>query len=91
LHELVAKVREGNPDVPPAVITVKSDPTAFLIINLGRENTVFVDSCSGELLGGPVSATDEQVALPCPPPGLAPTFWMLSISKRARLASEMTS
>jgi hypothetical protein len=55
LHELVAKVREGNPDSRPAVITVKSDPTAFLIINLGRENTVFVDSCSGELLGGPVS------------------------------------
>ncbi|GEM_PF-1968902 len=62
LHELVAKVREGNPDVPPAVITVKSDPTAFLIINLGHENTVFVDSYSGELLGG-LSATHNLQGL----------------------------
>ena len=29
LDELVAKVREGNPDARPAVITVKSDPSRF--------------------------------------------------------------
>lgn len=42
LDELVAKVRKGNPDARPAVITVKSDPTASVIVNLGRENTVFI-------------------------------------------------
>ena len=29
LDELVVKVREGNPDARPAVITVKSDPYRF--------------------------------------------------------------
>jgi len=52
LDELVAKAREGNPDARPAVITVKSDPTASVIVNLGRENTVFINPYTGELLGG---------------------------------------
>jgi uncharacterized iron-regulated membrane protein/flavodoxin len=56
LDELVAKVRKGNPDARPAVITVKSDPTASVIVNLGRENTVFINPYTGELLGG-LSAT----------------------------------
>ncbi|HEX9271023.1 MAG TPA: PepSY domain-containing protein [Candidatus Binatia bacterium] len=56
LDELVAKVRASNPDAHPAVITVKSDPTASVIVNLGRENTVFINPYTGELLGG-LSAT----------------------------------
>src|SRR4029453_1044300 len=52
LDELVAKVREGNPEARPAVITVKSDPAASVIINLGRENTLFINPYTGELLGG---------------------------------------
>ena len=40
----------------PAVITVKSDPTASVIVNLGRENTVFINPYTGALLGG-LSAT----------------------------------
>ena len=56
LDELVAKVREANPDSRPAFITVKSDPAASVIINLGRENTVFINPYTGELLGG-LSAT----------------------------------
>ena len=56
LDELVAKAREGNPDARPAVITVKSDPAASVIVNLGRENTVFINPYTGELLGG-LSAT----------------------------------
>jgi hypothetical protein len=47
---------EANPEGRPAVITVKSDPAASLIVNLGRENTVFVNPYTGELLGG-LSAT----------------------------------
>jgi uncharacterized iron-regulated membrane protein len=56
LDELVGKVREANPEGRPAFITMKSDPAASVIVNLGRENTVFVNPCTGELLGG-LSAT----------------------------------
>jgi uncharacterized iron-regulated membrane protein/flavodoxin len=50
--ELLAKVRETNPDSRPAAIIVKSDPAASVAVNLGRENTVFVNPYSGEILGG---------------------------------------
>jgi uncharacterized iron-regulated membrane protein len=56
LDELVAKVREANPDARPAFITIKSDLAASVIVNLGRENTVFINPYTGELLGG-LSAT----------------------------------
>ena len=56
LDELVGKVREANPEGRPAFITMKSDPAASVIVNLGRENTVFVHPYTGELLGG-LSAT----------------------------------
>jgi uncharacterized iron-regulated membrane protein/flavodoxin len=56
LDELVGKVREVNPEGRPAFITIKSDPAASVIVNLGRENTVFVNPYTGELLGG-LSAT----------------------------------
>ena len=52
LDELVGKVHKGNPEARPAVITVKSDPAASVIINLGRENTVFINPYTGDLLGG---------------------------------------
>jgi uncharacterized iron-regulated membrane protein/flavodoxin len=52
LDDLVAKVRAANPEGHPAAITVKSDPAASVIVNLGRENTVFIDPYTGELLGG---------------------------------------
>ena len=56
LDDLVARVRDANPEGRPAAITVKSDPAASVIVNLGRENTVFVNPYTGELLGG-LSAT----------------------------------
>jgi uncharacterized iron-regulated membrane protein len=56
LDDLVAKVIAGNPESRPAAITVKSDPTASVIVNLGRENTIFVNPYTGDLLGG-LSAT----------------------------------
>ena len=52
LNELVGKVREANSEGRPAFITMKSDPAASVIVNLGRENTVFVNPYTGELLGG---------------------------------------
>jgi uncharacterized iron-regulated membrane protein len=50
LDELVEKVREANPDSRPAFITVKSDSAASVVVNLGRENTVFINPYTGELL-----------------------------------------
>jgi len=43
LDDLVAKVRAANPEGRPAAITVKSDPAASVIVNLGREKTIFVN------------------------------------------------
>jgi len=56
--ELIAKVRAANPDARPAVIMVKSDPTASVAVNLGRDNTIFVNPYNGEILGGQ-SATHD--------------------------------
>ena len=50
--ELIAKVRAANPKARPAMIIVKADPTASVAVNLGRENTVFVNPYNGKLLGG---------------------------------------
>ena len=50
--ELIAKVRAANPDARPAVIMVKSDPTASVAVNLGRDNTVFINPYNGQILGG---------------------------------------
>jgi uncharacterized iron-regulated membrane protein/flavodoxin len=56
--ELLANVRKANPEARLAMIMVKSDPAASVSVNLGRENTVFVNPYSGELLGG-LSATHD--------------------------------
>ena len=50
--ELIAKVRAANPEARPAMIMVKSDPTASVTVNLGRDNTVFINPYDGQLLGG---------------------------------------
>src|SRR5262245_24853432 len=52
LDTLLTKVRNAQPDGRPAMIMVKSDPTASIALNLGRENTVFVNPYNGDLLGG---------------------------------------
>jgi uncharacterized iron-regulated membrane protein len=49
--ELIARVRLANPEARPAMITVKSDPRASVGVNLGRDNTVFVNPYNGEILG----------------------------------------
>jgi uncharacterized iron-regulated membrane protein/flavodoxin len=49
--ELIAKVRAANPEARAAVIMVKSDPRASVSVNLGRDNTVFVNPYNGEILG----------------------------------------
>ena len=48
--DLIAKVRTANPEARPAMILIKSDPSASVAVNIGRDNTVFVNPYSGELL-----------------------------------------
>jgi len=50
--ELLTKVRAANPEARPAMIMVKADPTASVAVNLGRDNTVFVNPYNGQVLGG---------------------------------------
>ena len=52
LEVLLTKVREIEPDARPATITISSDPAAAVIVNLGRDNTVFVNPYTGAILGG---------------------------------------
>ena len=49
--ELIAKVRAANPGARPAMIVIKSDHRASVGVNLGRDNTVFVNPYNGEILG----------------------------------------
>ena len=50
--ELIAKIRAVSPKAHPAMITVKSDTRASVGVNLGRDNTVFINPYNGEILGG---------------------------------------
>ena len=40
------------------MIIVKSDPTASVAVNLGRENTIFVNPYNGQILGGQSTTHD---------------------------------
>jgi uncharacterized iron-regulated membrane protein/flavodoxin len=51
LDELLVKVRDAYPAGRPAMILLKSDPAASVAVNLGRDNTVFVNPYTGEILG----------------------------------------
>jgi len=50
--ELIAKIRAVSPKAHPAMITVKSDTRESVGVNLGRDNTVFINPYNGEILGG---------------------------------------
>jgi uncharacterized iron-regulated membrane protein len=50
--ELMARVRQAKPDARPAVIVVKSNPAASVAVNLGRENTLFVNPYNGRSWAG---------------------------------------
>ncbi|HEY1235042.1 MAG TPA: PepSY-associated TM helix domain-containing protein, partial [Candidatus Binatia bacterium] len=49
--DLMARVRAANPEARLAMIMVKSDPRASVSVNLGRDNTLFVNPYNGEILG----------------------------------------
>ncbi|MBX7219874.1 MAG: PepSY domain-containing protein [Blastocatellia bacterium] len=48
---LLTNVREIRPDAKPAGITVLSDPTAAVMVSLGRDGVLFVNPYTGQVLG----------------------------------------
>lgn len=48
LDELLQKLRETQPEARPMSLTVFADPTAAVILNLGRTNTVYANPYTGE-------------------------------------------
>jgi len=52
LETLVARAREARPDVRPSIVTLRSDPTAALVVSFGRDGgALFVDPYRGTVLG----------------------------------------
>lgn len=51
MTDLLAKVRAARPGLKPQGVTWKADPTAPVMLNLGRENLLYVDPFSGAILG----------------------------------------
>jgi uncharacterized iron-regulated membrane protein len=53
LETLVARAREARPDVRASIVTLRSDPTAALVVIFGRDGgALFVDPYRGTVLGG---------------------------------------
>lgn len=51
MQQLLANVQGKQPGVSPQGITWKADPAAPVLFNLGRESLLYVDPCSGAILG----------------------------------------
>ncbi len=51
LDGLLQKFRETQPEARPMSLTVFADPTAAVILNLGRTNTVYVNPYTGDSRG----------------------------------------
>jgi uncharacterized iron-regulated membrane protein len=51
MDELLARVRSHRPDIAPGGITWKSDPAAPVLLNLGREDILYANPYTGEVLG----------------------------------------
>jgi len=51
LDTLIAKARVTMPEGKLSGVMLQADPTATLVVNFGRERTVFVNPYTGEVLG----------------------------------------
>jgi uncharacterized iron-regulated membrane protein len=52
VETLLAKVSEARPGATPSTVTLRSDSSAPAEVSFGREGTLFVNSYTGEVLGG---------------------------------------
>lgn len=51
VREMVAKALEARPNAKPTTVTMQNDPTASIVVALGREGQVFVNPYTGEVTG----------------------------------------
>lgn len=51
IRELHIRLLEHHPDARPTGVLLRSDPTAAVVFQVGREKRLFVDPYSGEFLG----------------------------------------
>ena len=51
LETLLARVREARPDANPSGLTLRADPTAPAVVQLGRESMLVLDPYTGAVLG----------------------------------------
>lgn len=52
VETLLAKVKEARPNAAPSTVTLRSDSSAPAEVGFGREGNLFVNSYTGEVLGG---------------------------------------
>jgi uncharacterized iron-regulated membrane protein len=52
VETLLAKVKEARPGATPSTVTLRSDSAAPAEMGFGREGTLFVNSYTGEVMGG---------------------------------------
>jgi uncharacterized iron-regulated membrane protein len=52
VETLLAKAKEARPTATPATVTLRSDPSAPAEVGMGREGNLFINSYTGEVLGG---------------------------------------
>ena len=51
LDTLMARARAAAPEGKPSGVMLRADPTAMVIVNFGREQTIFVNPYTGAVLG----------------------------------------
>jgi uncharacterized iron-regulated membrane protein len=51
VEALLARAREARPDATPSSLTLRADPTAPAVVQLGRESMLFLDPYTGAVLG----------------------------------------
>jgi uncharacterized iron-regulated membrane protein len=51
LDTLMARARAATPEGKPSGVMLRADPTAMVIVNFGREQTIFVNPYTGAVLG----------------------------------------
>ncbi len=52
LDDLLAKVKEANPEARPTAITLRNDPQAAVTVAIGREATMYANPYTGEVREG---------------------------------------
>ncbi len=58
VDQLLTRVREAQPEARPQNVTISSDPSAAVVVSLGRSGLLYVDPFSGTVQSGAKSLRD---------------------------------